>query len=270
MSLDASHCALDTGGACRRPPLRSCRSNTSANPSGISRPLGPVVSRVGRRDCRAPRPQRRRQDDDDQHGARRARADRRAAFVIEGVDLAHRSQRGAGADQFRRGLRAAARQSHRRAEPARLRPHLRGRASATNGSSGLLRRYDLARYRRTKAGVLSSGEQTRLVARQGDAEQAAAPCCSTSRPPRSTLPPRATIRAGIAGVVESGTLRRSVDEPQHGRGRGGLRPGAVPVARPHRARGRSETACPASTASTRSTISSSSVAQETLGGRRAR
>ena len=55
-------------------------------------------------------------------------------------------------------------------------------------------------------------------------------CCSTSRPPRSTPPPPATS-APASRPGRRRPLRGAVDQPQHVRGGGGLRPGAVPLAR---------------------------------------
>ena len=94
----------------------------------------------------------------------------------------------------------------------------------------LLAAYDLVRYRGTKAGVLSSGEQTRLGLAKAMLNR---PRLLAAR--RADRLDRSLDRARHSRrnrqIRRRRTLRGLVDEPQHVRGPGGLRPGAVPVAR---------------------------------------
>ena len=151
-----------------------------------------------------------------------------------------RAQPRPGGHQLRRRLRAAARQPHRRAEPARLRHDLPGQ-----GPVGA----DRGAARAVRPGALPHDQGRRAVvrradpagARQGDAEPAAPAAAGRAhrldRPLDRPRHPRRHLDAG-----RRRRLRGAVDQPQHVRGRGGLRPGDVPVARQDPAGGRPEDA----------------------------
>ena len=82
---------------------------------------------------------------------------------IAGIDLAARRSARPGPHQLRRHLRPPARQSDRRAELAGIRHDLRRAATSREQIETLVGEYDLQRLRKTKCGVLSSGEQTRVT-----------------------------------------------------------------------------------------------------------
>ena len=161
-------------------------------------------------------------------------------IAIQGVDLRHRSQRGARRHKFRRRLRAAARQSHGRAEPARVRHDLRCREPdpADRGAARDLRPRKIPQ---DKGGRSVLGRADAARPRQGDAQPSAPAAARRAdrldRPIRGARHPRRHRR-----LRRERPLRGLVDEPQHVRGRGGLRPGAVSLARENRARRRPEDA----------------------------
>ena len=127
----------------------------------------------------------------------------------------------------------------------------------------LIEEFDLTRLRRRKAGVLSSGEQTRLTLAKAMLNR---PRLLLLDEPTASVDPSGArdIRAPHRRFVDSGhggVLWTSHN--MHG-GRSGVRPRAVPVAWPHRARGRSEN--PAGRSMARATLEDLfvAVAKETL------
>ena len=109
----------------------------------------------------APRPQRRRQDDDDQHDPRRARADRRP-HRHPGPGPSRRPQRGARGRKFC-GRYAPLPGNLTVEQNLRVFGMIYAVENLTRRIEQLLVAYDVSQFRRTKAGVLSSGEQTRLA-----------------------------------------------------------------------------------------------------------
>ena len=84
---------------------------------------------------------------------------------IEGVIWRRGRSQGVAAHELRRCLRAAARQPHRRAEPAHFGLIYGVRVSPTR-IEALLEAIRSRAFRDTKCGVLSSGEQTRVRSRK--------------------------------------------------------------------------------------------------------
>jgi ABC-2 type transport system ATP-binding protein len=136
---------------------------------------------------------------------------------------------GAGPHEFRGRVCNAARQSHGHAEPALLRDHLchRGPREPDRDPAREVRP-PVATQHALRTAVLRRADPGR--ARQGAAEPAGAAVAGRAHrlprsrrgPDRAPADPRARPRR---------ELRHLMDLPQHVRSRGGLRPGAVPVAR---------------------------------------
>ena len=105
----------------------------------------------------------------------------------------------------------------------------------------LLEEFDLVRLRDTKCGLLSSGEQTRAALAKAVLNK---PQLLLLDEPTASLDPSAAQIIRGTNQVPGGarSLRNPVDLAQHVRGRGGLRSGAVSVARQAAARGESENA----------------------------
>ena len=106
----------------------------------------------------------------------------------------------------------------------------------------LIQEFDLVKFRNTKCGVLSSGEQTRASG------LAQAPCstgsrgCSLLDEPTASLDPSTAgkdIRAKICRLGGARPLRRPLDVPQHAGGSGRLRPRSLSLPRKNPFRRRS-------------------------------
>ena len=139
---------------------------------------------------------------------------------------------------IRRRQLPAARQSHRRAEPKSF-GMIYGVPDLGRRLDELIGEFDLTRLRKTKAGVLSSGEQTRLNLAKAMLNRPR--LLMLDEPTASDRPIwRARNSYLDRRLRRRRPRRRAVDEPQHDGGRSGVRPRAVPFARPHRARGRPE------------------------------
>ena len=113
-------------------------------------------------------------------------------------------------------------------------PHLRGRIEE------VLNEFDLVRYRKTRAGVLSSGEATRLSLAKAMLNR---PRLLLLDEPTASIDPSTArdIRAGISQFVDTGRCGVLwTGMQQHVRGGGGLRPSNVRLARPYPAGGRPE------------------------------
>jgi len=172
-------------------------------------------------------PQRRRQDDDHRHDPRRAGAGR-------GHDphRGHRPRRPplarAGAHRLRRRLRAPARQPHV-AQNLRIFGMLYGVGDLARRTDEVLAEFALERFRDTRCGVLSSGEQARVALGQGHAQPAAP--AAARRADRLARPGCGARAARAHPRLHHARPRwRAVDLAQHVRGRGGLRSRALPLA----------------------------------------
>src|SRR5579884_3353607 len=161
------------------------------------------------RDRRSARPQRRGEDDHHRHAPRRSRADLRRHPDRRRRPPARPVARDR-ADELRGRLRPPAGQPHRRPEPPRVRPSLR------------------------RDGAVVGRADARLPG-QGDAEPPeAAAARRADRLARPLGGPGGAREDPLAG--DRGPGRRSLDLAQHGRGRTGLRPRPLPVARQDPAR----------------------------------
>ena len=98
----------------------------------------------------------------------------------------------------------------------------------------LLAEFDLGRFRNTRCGVLSSGEQTRVSLAKAMLNR---PTLLLLDEPTASLDPSVgrDIRDSIRDFTREGRWRRSLDFAQHERSGGSLRPRPLPVARENRA-----------------------------------